>query len=76
MGRTISVRLDDEAITALRKLEADGKSRSEAVRGALVDSALRSETLREQAARVAADPADRAEVASIQELMDELSEPW
>lgn len=76
MTKTISVRLDEEALRALRRLEAGGMSRSEAIRGALLESAEGSETLRQQAERIASDPAYQREVAEIQELMDELSEPW
>jgi len=76
MTKTISVRLDEEALRALRRLEAGGMSRSEAIRGALLESAKQGETLRQQAARVASDPAYQAEVTEIQRLMDELSEPW
>lgn len=76
MTTTISVRLDEEAMRALRALEATGRSRSEAIRGALLDSAGRGEALRSQAQRVAADPGYRREVAEVQALMDELSEPW
>ena len=76
MSKAISVRLDEEALRALRGLEARGKSRSEAIREALLESARRSESLRGQAERVAADPGYRREIAEIGELMDELSEPW
>ena len=76
MNSLISVRLDDEAMRALRRLEAGGRSRSEAIRAALLETASRSESLREQAERVAADSDYRREVEEIQGLMDELSEPW
>lgn len=76
MTTTISVRLDEDAMSALRRLEAAGKTRSEAVRGALLESAASRETIRQQAERVAADPDDRREVEEIQRLMDDLSEPW
>ena len=76
MTNTISVRLDEEAMRALRRLEAGGRSRSEAIREALLSSAQQSETLRQQAERVASDPDYSREVAEIQALMDELSEPW
>jgi Arc/MetJ-type ribon-helix-helix transcriptional regulator len=76
MTKTISVRLDEEAMRALQRLEAEGRSRSEAIREALLSSANQRETLRQQAERVASDPAYRREVAKIQAIMDELSEPW
>ena len=41
MTQAISVRLDDEAIKALRALEASGMTRSEAIRTALVDASKR-----------------------------------
>jgi Arc/MetJ-type ribon-helix-helix transcriptional regulator len=76
--RAISVRLDGDAERALGFLTRAGASQSEAVRVALIGAAR--EALREQARadaeRVAADPTDRAEVAEIQALMDELSAPW
>ena len=76
MTTTISVRLDEKAMRALRKLEAGGESRSTAIRRALLDAARHGETLREQAERVAADPGYQREVEEIQQLMDDLSEPW
>lgn len=41
MGRPISVRLDDEAMRALARLEATGLDRSRAIRTALVNEAER-----------------------------------
>ena len=76
MTKTISVRLDNEALRALSSLEATGTSRSEAIRAALIDAAARSEALRAEAAEIAADPSYRAEITEVQALMDELSEPW
>jgi len=76
MTQTISVRLDEEALRALGALEAGGASRSEAIRSALLGAADRSAALRAEATAIAADPGDRQEIAALQELMDELSEPW
>lgn len=76
MTRTISVRLDEEALQALDALEADGASRSEAIRGALVGAADRGAALQAEATAIAADPGDREELRAVQELMDGLSEPW
>lgn len=74
--RAISVRLDDEAERALELLMGEGRSRSDAIRQALVESAThrRLEIVAADAARVAADENDRKEIAAVQALMDELSE--
>jgi Arc/MetJ-type ribon-helix-helix transcriptional regulator len=74
--RAISLRLDQEAARALELLMRDGKSRSEAIREAVVDTARRRlyELAAADAARVAADENDRREVAAIQALMEALSE--
>jgi hypothetical protein len=76
VARSIHVRLDDEAELALSILRNTGMSDSEAVRTALHESAARRRTksaLRAEAARLAADPVNLAEVREIHELMDELS---
>ena len=78
MAQAISVRLDDEAESALQALEASGLSRSEAIRSALVDSARRLRRGSELAAEVAAldaDPADRHEMAAVSQLMESLRAP-
>jgi Arc/MetJ-type ribon-helix-helix transcriptional regulator len=78
MGSAISVRLDDEAERALRKLEAAGLSRSEAIREALVQSADRLRRRSELAAEVAdldADEADREEMTAVAGLMESLRAP-
>jgi len=52
---------------------------SEAVRTALCESATRrrrKSALRAEAARLAADPANLAEVGAIREQMDELAPEW
>jgi Arc/MetJ-type ribon-helix-helix transcriptional regulator len=74
--RAISVRLDEEATRALELLMREGKSRSEAIREAVVDTARRRlyEIAAADAARVGADEDDRREVAAVQALMEELSE--
>jgi len=74
----ISVRLDDEALRALARLEATGLSRSQAIRKAVVDAA---ERLRRRDALVAevraleADEADREEMLEVAELMESLRAP-
>ena len=78
MGSAISVRLDDEAERALRKLEAAGLSRSEAIREALVQSANRLRRRSELAAEVAAldaDEVDREEMTAVAGLMESLRAP-
>lgn len=75
MGRPISVRLDDDALMALRALEAGGMSRSEAIRSALIDSARRLRRRPELAAEVAAleaDESDRAEMLEVAGLMESM----
>ena len=75
MSRAISVRLDDEALKAPAVLEGNGISRSEAIRSALVQAAMR---LRDKRALVAevqmleADEEDRAEMLAVAELMEQL----
>lgn len=78
MGRAISVRLDDQALQALYRLEAAGASRSEAIRTALVDSAARlrdSEALRSEVQALEADADDRREMLEVAELMESLRAP-
>ncbi len=79
MPKAISVRLDDDALRALAQIEAVGISRSEAIRTAIVEAASRRrrpDVMRAEAAAIAADPLDRAEVAAVLEMMEELSDPW
>ena len=78
MATAISVRLDDEALGALRLLEAHGLTRSEAVRSALVREAARvgdREALAAEVAVLEADEADRAEMRAVASLMEELRAP-
>jgi hypothetical protein len=72
--RPISLRLDEEAERALEFLMRNGQSRSEATRAALIAEARRRklEIAASDAARVAADPKDRREIAEVQALMEEL----
>ncbi len=63
---------------ALAQLEATGKSRSEAIRTALVEAALRLADKKALAAEVAAleaEEADRAEMLAVAELMEGLRAP-
>jgi Arc/MetJ-type ribon-helix-helix transcriptional regulator len=76
--RAISVRLDAEADAALGALVAAGMSQSQAIRRALVDAAHRhggDRSLAAEAARLAADEADRREIAAVRSFMDELRAP-
>jgi Arc/MetJ-type ribon-helix-helix transcriptional regulator len=76
--KAISVRLDDEAVRALRTVEASGLSQSEAIRTALVDAARRLRSRQSLAAEVAAleaDEADRDEMLAVAELMETIRGP-
>ncbi|MEA1903690.1 MAG: ribbon-helix-helix protein, CopG family [Actinomycetota bacterium] len=78
MAQAVSVRLDDEALHALRRLEATGMGRSEAIRKALVEAAARMEDRQALAAEVAAleaDEADRHEMLAVADLMESLRAP-
>lgn len=72
------MRLDDEALRALRRLEAAGLSRSEAIRKALVESAARlrtKEALRAEAEALEADEQDRREMLEVAAMMERLRAP-
>lgn len=74
----MSVRLDDEALRALRRLEAAGLSRSGAIRRALVEAASRLQDMQALASEVAAleaDDADRLEMQAVADLMESLRAP-
>lgn len=78
MAQAISVRLDDDALRALKQLEASGMTRSEAIRAALVAAAFRLRDMRTLAAEVAAledDEDDRAEMLAVADLMESLRAP-
>ena len=78
VARAISVRLDDEALRALRQIEAQGLTQSEAVRSSLVHEAARIRDRQELAAEVAAleaDADDRAEMSTVASLMEQLRAP-
>lgn len=77
-ARAISVRLDDDALKALRQLEAAGFSRSEAIRRALVDCAARlrdRKALRAEARSLERDEGDRREMLEVAALMESLRAP-
>lgn len=78
MAHAISVRLDEEALRALRRVEAQGLTQSEAVRRSIVHEAERlrdRRALAAEAAALEADEADRAEMAAVASLMEELRAP-
>ena len=75
MATAISVRLDDEALGALTKLEASGLSRSEAIRAALVRSAdelARRDRLRTEIELLDSDPSDVEEMKAVASMMEQL----
>lgn len=78
VARAISVRLDAEAVRALRLLEATGMSRSEAIRSALVaaaDRVRRRDAIAAEAAALEADEADRREMQAVAALMESMRAP-
>ena len=75
MAHAVSVRLDDEAVGALNRLNSTGLSQSEAVRSALIRTANRlydMDSLSAEAKALEADEADRAEMLAVAELMEGL----
>ena len=78
MAQAISVRLDNEALRALGQLEATGRTRSEAIRAALIEAASRLHDRHALAAEVAAleaDEDDRTEMLAVADLMESLRAP-
>jgi Arc/MetJ-type ribon-helix-helix transcriptional regulator len=78
MSRLLSVRLDDEALRALGRLEATGLSRSEAIRLALVQAAARLDdrsALATEVAGLEADEDDRTEMLEVAAMMERLRAP-
>ncbi len=74
----VSVRLDLESFGSLRRLEATGLSRSDAIRHALVAAADRlwePEVLAAEAAQLMNDSVDRAEMRRLGAELDGLDEP-
>jgi Arc/MetJ-type ribon-helix-helix transcriptional regulator len=75
VSQAISVRLDDEALQALGRLEATGVSRSEAIRAALIQAADRLQdrkVLAKEVAALEADEADHAEMLAVADVMEQL----
>ena len=78
MSSAISVRLDPAAMKALAQLEATGVSRSEAIRGAIVDSAgrlRRRDALAAEVAALEADEDDRREMLEVAAFMESMRAP-
>ena len=78
MAKAVSVRLDDDALRALRRLEATGLSRSEAIRKSVIEAASRLQDMRALASEVAAleaDDEDRLEMLAVADLMENLRAP-
>jgi len=78
MTKAISVRLDDAALKALRRLEAAGFTRSEAIRSALVDCAARlrdRKSLRAEVRVLERDEEDRRDMLEVASLMESLRAP-
>lgn len=78
MAHAISVRLDNEALLALGQLEAEGMTRSEAIRAALVEAAARrhdKRALAEEVASLEADEDDRVEMLAVAVIMESLRAP-
>lgn len=79
MSRALHVRLDADSEAALAVLRAEGMTDSQAVRQSLAEARarrLRRGALREEAARLAADMADRAELTVLAGELDGLSAEW
>jgi hypothetical protein len=79
MARALHVRLDTDSEAALGTLRAEGLNDSQAVRLALVEARSRRRqraVLREEAARLARDAGDRAELAAIAADLDMLAPVW
>jgi antitoxin component of RelBE/YafQ-DinJ toxin-antitoxin module len=79
VAKAVSVRLDDDALRALARLEAAGLSRSQAIRVALIETAdrrQRAAELSNEAAAVAADVDDRREMARVASVMEDLRDTW
>lgn len=78
VARAISVRLDEEALGALARLEATGLSRSQAIRKAVMDAAdrlRRRESLAAEVKALEADELDRQEMLEVAALMESLRAP-
>lgn len=78
-SRVVRARLDGPSQQSLALLMREGLNESEAVRAALQEAAdrrRRRSALRDEVARLAADPADRAAIARVAADMDEIAADW
>ncbi|MGH8828703.1 MAG: ribbon-helix-helix protein, CopG family [Jiangellaceae bacterium] len=75
---TITFRTDPEIDHALAELAADGASKSEAIRAAILLASRQRhrERLLEESRRLKNSPRDVAEMHAIMRDMDAISEPW
>jgi len=76
--RAISVRLDEEALRALARLEATGLTRSQAIRKALLDTSdrlRRRDSIAAEVRALEADEGDRREMLEVAALMEQLRAP-
>lgn len=76
MSRSLHVRLDDSSAQALKILGSESTTDSEVVREALREAAaraLRRNSLKAEAGRIAADEADRREMEAVRDLMADLA---
>lgn len=79
MARALHVRLDGDSEAALAVLRAEGMNDSQAVRRALTEARTcqrQRMALRQEAHRLANDPADRAELKALRGELDELMPEW
>lgn len=79
MTKTITTKLDDETETFLRNLmDGSGRTQSEVVRDALrtAERARIDRALREESARLMADPVDVAESKAIAAEMGSMRSAW
>jgi len=78
-SRTVRARLDERSARGLRLLMQSGLNESEAVRLALSEAGERRQRRSElaaEAAALAADPDDRAEMAAVLRDLDAISADW
>ena len=70
----ITFRADPEIEAALAELTAGGRSKTEVIKSAVIEAARaqRRAELRSEAAALAADPADVAEIRAVREEMNAL----
>ena len=71
---TITFRTDPESENALAELTEGGQSKTDVIKAALIMAAevQRRERLRAEAAALAADPDDAAEIRAVREELDDL----